>query len=154
MDYKYLEKFIIEHNIKANIIETKSKVVTSEDVKREFGLDELKKIVKSIVVVDKNLEKPLLLVLRGDKKIDFKKLEKIMNKKYRLAKPNEVLKITGYEVGGVPPFGLKNKIETWLDESVLEVDEVTSGGGDHKHLMKIKSEELKRFADRVLDFTK
>jgi len=154
MDYKDLEKFIVEHNIKAHIIETKSRVITAKDVKREFGFNGLKKIVKSIVVVDENLEKPLLLVLRGDKKIDFKKLEKITGKKYRLAKPNEVLELTGYEVGGVPPFGLKNKIETWLDENVLEINEVTSGGGDHKHLMKIKSEELKRFTDKILDFTK
>ena len=154
MDCKDLERFIQENKVRAQIIETKGNVVTTEDVKREFGFDGLKKIVKSIVVVDENLEKPLLLVLRGDKKIDFKRLEKITNKKYKLAKPNEVLELTGYKVGGVPPFGLRNKIETWLDKSVLDVDEVTAGGGDHKHLVKIGTEELKKFADKVLDFTK
>jgi len=60
----------------------------------------------------------------------------------RLAKPEEILTLTGYPCGGTPSFGYPATV--LIDPRVLEKEFVYSGGGSENALVKISTRELLR----------
>lgn len=70
----------------------------------------------------------LILVARGDARIDNKKFKAQFGKGKMLAS-EEVEAITGHPVGGVCPFGLAQPLPVYLDQSLLAFDEVLPAAG-------------------------
>ncbi|MEM4417820.1 MAG: YbaK/EbsC family protein, partial [Nitrososphaerota archaeon] len=56
--------------------------------------------------------------------------------------PEEVMKYTGYPVGGVPPFGHTRPLKTWVDKSIARFELVYTSGGSPDTLLKIEVAEL------------
>ncbi|HEX8923223.1 MAG TPA: aspartate--tRNA(Asn) ligase, partial [Patescibacteria group bacterium] len=73
---------------------------------------------------------PVLVVLSAAKKLsnsDFKK--QFDFKDLRMATPEEVVKVTGTEIGGVPPFGNLFNVPVFVDESFLQESEIAFNAG-------------------------
>jgi Cys-tRNA(Pro) deacylase len=102
---------------------------------------ELGQIAKSILFfADKT---PVLIVISGDKKVDEKKLKSLLSvKKVRLAKPEEVYEVTGFEVGGVSPVGIKNQINVFIDESLKRFDIIYPAAGESNNMFITSFDEL------------
>jgi len=111
-------------------------VKTVEQAVRASGVPR-RKIVKSIVLIGKKT--PLLVIVDGEAKVSFKKLKEMFGK-VRMAKPEEVQKLTGYEIGSVPPVGVN--IKTIVDKRVMENDYVLGGGGSIDRLIKIDPKRI------------
>lgn len=108
------------------IVETEREVLTVKQAAEELGVDEAL-IIKTLVVITP--EGPLLAILDGKSRLNLAKL------RGRLARPEEVRKLTGYEVGEVPPVGIK--MRTLVDERVLDREVIYGGGGSKRRLIKI-----------------
>jgi prolyl-tRNA editing enzyme YbaK/EbsC (Cys-tRNA(Pro) deacylase) len=65
----------------------------------------------------------VLLVARGDARIDNRKFKDVFGKG-KMLPPDEVADITGHPVGGVCPFGLARALPVCLDVSLQAYDEV------------------------------
>ena len=61
-----------------------------------------------------------------------------------MATEEEVLEVTGYRVGTVSPFGLKNPIKIWIDASVLKEEEISIGSGVRHMAILLKSADLRQ----------
>jgi prolyl-tRNA editing enzyme YbaK/EbsC (Cys-tRNA(Pro) deacylase) len=61
-----------------------------------------------------------------------------------MATEEEVLEMTGYRVGTVSPFGLKNPVKVLIDVSVLQEEEVSTGAGIRQMAIIMKSTDLRR----------
>lgn len=96
-----------------------------------------KQIIKSLVLVSE--KGPILAIVDGESKVSFEKIEQHFGK-VRLATPEEVRKITGFEIGGVPPVGINTK--TVIDPKVLENEFVIGGGGRIDKLCKISPRKI------------
>ncbi|HLE14577.1 MAG TPA: YbaK/EbsC family protein, partial [Anaerolineales bacterium] len=74
-------------------------------------------------------------------------------KQVKLASAEEVLFMTGYPVGGMPPFGHRVPLPTLIDRRVLEMrGEVYAGGGDESSLLRIDPQAILAAANaRVID---
>src|ERR1044071_950580 len=56
-------------------------------------------------------EEFLMVLVAGPSQIDWKKLRQLVKRsRVRMATEDEVLEVTGYRVGTVSPFGLKNEV--------------------------------------------
>ena len=140
LDEKYLENYLNKLGITFQIIKYEKPVTSSKYAEQQVnGI-----IAKSILLICDN--KPLLCFLLGKDKIDLNKIKKYFNcNEVRLAKAKEVKEITGYDIGSVPPIGLKQKIKTIIDKSIMELDDdqiIYCGGGSHYHLLKISKKDL------------
>jgi len=62
----------------------------------------------------------------------------------RMATEKEVLEVTGYRIGTVSPFGLKNQVRVLLDASVLREEEISIGSGVRNTAIIMKSEEVRK----------
>jgi Cys-tRNA(Pro)/Cys-tRNA(Cys) deacylase len=61
-----------------------------------------------------------------------------------MASEEEVLEVTGYRIGTVSPFGLKNQIRVMLDASVLREEEISIGSGVRNTAILMKSEDVRK----------
>lgn len=86
-----------------------------------------------------------MVLMAGREQVDWKKLRQLVGRsRLRMATEEEVLEVTGYRVGTVSPFGLKNPIKILIDESVLQEEEVSTGSGARQMAIIMKSADLRR----------
>jgi len=133
---EWLENYIREKNIDAKIIEV-GKASTVKEAAEEIGCSK-RQIIKSIVLVAE--DEAVIAIVDGTSSVDLKRVEKLIGKKVRIAEREEVLDLTGFPAGGVPPVGHSCKVI--LDERVLKNEKVYGGGGDDKHLLLISPSEI------------
>ena len=84
-----------------------------------------------------------LFVAAGDNKISNRKARKLMGaKSVRIALPETVLDVTGYQVGAVSPLGLKHEVPVYIDETLSRYREIYAGGGSEQALLLLDYEEF------------
>jgi len=135
---EWLRNYIRERNINAEIIEVR-RASTVKEAAEELGCSK-RQIIKSIVLVAE--DEAVIAIVDGTSSVDLKRVEKLVGKKVRVAEREEVLRLTDFPAGGVPPIG--HNCKTILDERVLENESVYGGGGDEKHLLLISPSEIVR----------
>ena len=90
-------------------------------------------------------EEYLMVLVAGPAQIDWRKLRQLVKRsRVRMATEEEVLEVTGYRVGTVSPFGLKNPVKVLIDDSVLKEDEVSIGSGVRGVAIIMKSADIQR----------
>lgn len=72
---------------------------------------------------------PVIVVARGDARLDNRKFKDRFRAKPKMLGPSEVLEVTGHAVGGVCPFGLRTAVPVFLDVSLREFEVVYPAGG-------------------------
>jgi prolyl-tRNA editing enzyme YbaK/EbsC (Cys-tRNA(Pro) deacylase) len=87
-------------------------------------------------------DRDILVLFKGDVRIDNQKFRACFGEKASLLKPEQVLEATGHPVGGVCPFGLKQPLQVYLDLSLQEFDYVYPAGGSHNSAVKISVSRL------------
>ena len=71
----------------------------------------------------------ILIVAKGDARLDNKKLKSTFGAKARMLSSDEVVLTTGHPVGGVCPFGLENPLAVYCDVSLKQYQEVLPAAG-------------------------
>jgi Cys-tRNA(Pro) deacylase len=90
-------------------------------------------------------EEFLMVLMAGPAQIDWRKLRQYVKRsRVRMATEEEVLEVTGYRVGTVSPFGLRNPVKVLIDSSVLQEEEVSIGSGVRSTAIIMKTAELRR----------
>jgi len=97
-------------------------------------------IAKSILFIAKD-GSPHMVIITGDRRVDTKKLKRIVGKEVRIAKADEVLRHTGNEVGGVSPLGC-DVVPKYLDRSLLEKEWVHASAGSAYATLLIRTKDL------------
>ncbi len=97
------------------------------------------------------------MLVAGDRLADQKRLAArfgVGKKKVKLADAETVLRVTGYEVGGVPPLGHNEKLPTLIDESLGRFQTVWAAAGMHCAVFPIAYSKLIEITDgQVAAFT-
>lgn len=74
-------------------------------------------IAKSLLFRDKKGGFHLVL-MAGDARVSSGKLKRLVGAETSMATPEETLRVTGFPVGGVCPFGLPPGLPVWVDASL------------------------------------
>jgi prolyl-tRNA editing enzyme YbaK/EbsC (Cys-tRNA(Pro) deacylase) len=82
-------------------------------------------------------ERVVLLVTSGTARMDNKKVKALLGGKPKMLGLDEVAAITGHEVGGVCPFGLKTPLPVYCDVSLQAFDEVVPAAGSIHSAVRI-----------------
>jgi prolyl-tRNA editing enzyme YbaK/EbsC (Cys-tRNA(Pro) deacylase) len=82
-------------------------------------------------------ERVILIVTSGTSRMDNKKLKARFGGKPKMLGVEEVAEITGHEVGGVCPFGLKSPLPVYCDVSLKAFDEVVPAAGSTHSAVRI-----------------
>src|ERR1700739_2666227 len=82
-------------------------------------------------------ERVVLIVTSGTSRMDNKKVKALFGGKPKMLGLEEVAEITGHEVGGVCPFGLKAPLPIYCDVSMKAFDIVVPAAGSTHSAVKI-----------------
>ncbi len=82
-------------------------------------------------------EQVVLLVARGDARLDNKKAKTAFGAKVKMLPPEEVVALTGHPVGGVCPFGLATPLAVYCDISLQAFSEVLPAAGSTNSALRI-----------------
>ena len=117
-------------------------VTTSAEAAAVRGA-ELRTGAKSMLVKAK--DGFVLVVLAGDKKVDWKLLGPLVGgKRARFAFDEELRDVTGLSKGAVPPLGVLFGVRTIYDRSLLGVETVNFNAGTHTDSITMKRADLVR----------
>jgi prolyl-tRNA editing enzyme YbaK/EbsC (Cys-tRNA(Pro) deacylase) len=139
-----LVRFIEEQGITAELIHLPEETPTVEAAAAAVQA-EPDQIGKSILFLADG--DPRLIIANGLNRVDYKKLADylgVSRRRIKLAKADEVLAITGYPVGTVPPFGHHQPVPTIIEANVMKQTDLYAGGGAINALVRLTTAELQR----------
>ena len=107
-------------------------------------------VVKTLVMQDE-AGKPLIVLMHGDRKVSTKNLAREAGvKKIEPCKPEAALRHSGYQVGGISPFGLRKALPVYMERSILDLPKIYINGGRRGFLVGIAPGEIVRTLDPQL----
>ncbi len=99
-------------------------------------------IFKTLVLHDHHNEH-LVCCVPVLEEIDLKKLAKLAGRKsVEMIHQKDLLSVTGYMRGGCSPVGMKKQFPTYIDESILKVDEVAFSAGKRGYQMIVNVQQI------------
>jgi prolyl-tRNA editing enzyme YbaK/EbsC (Cys-tRNA(Pro) deacylase) len=87
-------------------------------------------------------ERVVLIVASGTARMDNKKVKALFGGKPKMLGLEEVAEITGHEVGGVCPFGLKTPLPVYCDVSLKAFDVVVPAAGSTHSAVRISPSRM------------
>ena len=102
---------------------------------------EIGQIVKSLLFV-RQAGTPVLTLVSGANRVDLDLLGNVLNEPAVKAEAKFVKSHTGFEIGGVPPLGHLERLETLMDDGLFKFDTVWSAAGSTHSVFPAKPEEL------------
>jgi prolyl-tRNA editing enzyme YbaK/EbsC (Cys-tRNA(Pro) deacylase) len=88
----------------------------------------------------------VLVVTRGDARIDNRKAKAALGGKPRMLGQEEVEALTGHPVGGVCPFGLATPLKVYCDVSLKAFDVVVPAAGSTHSALRIAPQRMAELA--------
>ena len=92
-------------------------------------------------------EQPVLILTEGTARIDNRKYKDTFHIKAKMIPFEEVEEIIGHAPGGVCPFGVKEGIKVYLDESLKRFDTVYPAAGNDHSAVRLTIEDLENAVD-------
>jgi len=147
-----LARYIEQHEIEAEILHLQSETPTVAAAAAVLGVQP-EQIIKSVLFLADG--RPVLVIANGLTRVHRKQLADALamsRRRVKMADGQQVEAITGYPIGAVPPFGHPRRLDTLLDQGVLQEEVVFGGGGEINALMRVTVPELQRATcGRIVD---
>jgi prolyl-tRNA editing enzyme YbaK/EbsC (Cys-tRNA(Pro) deacylase) len=149
MSLESVKEWLAEHAPDLRLIEVEESTATVETAARALGV-EPGRIAKTLAV--RAGEHLFLLCTRGDARLDNRKCKHEFGARPRMLGAEETFEVTGHQVGGVCPFGLKQPLPVYLDVSLKAFDIVYPAGGSLNTSVEVATEPLfELVAERWVD---
>lgn len=94
-------------------------------------------------------EGPLLVLAEGTARVDNRKYKDTFHIKAKMIPGADVEKIVGHAPGGVCPFGIKEGIPVYMDESLRKYEVVYPAAGDDHSAVRLSVAELESAAGAI-----
>ena len=128
------------------VIEHAESTRTAQEAADRAGC-ELGQIVKSLIFRGKESGKPILVLTSGANRVDEKRINKYTGEAIGKADADFARAVTGFAIGGVPPLGHIQKIETYLDEDFLQYEKIWAAAGTPNAIFELKTSDLQAMTD-------
>jgi prolyl-tRNA editing enzyme YbaK/EbsC (Cys-tRNA(Pro) deacylase) len=156
-DHTRVHEYVQTQGLAARLIAPQTPMPTVPLAAVALGVAE-GQIVKTIVFeVKKGFEgknghgSVAVAIVTGDARVDRAKVAAVLSlPTLKLASPETVAAVIGYEVGGVPPVAHVSSVPVVVDPRVLEHEKVYGGGGDDFHMLEIAPHDIVRLTNAVV----
>ena len=123
-----------------NIVEFKELTRTAAEAADQIGC-EIGQIAKSIIFKDGNGQ-PVLVIASGKNYVDTKIVQQEIKNKIEKADADFCKEVTGFVIGGIPPYGHKQEIVTLIDADLLQYKDIWASAGKPNAVFKLTPKEL------------
>jgi len=123
------------------VIELPGSTRTAVEAAQAVGC-EVGQIVKSLVFKGKRSNKPILVVASGSNRVNENRIEALIGEPLGKADADFVRQQTGFVIGGVPPLGHIQPLETYIDEDLLQYNRVWAAAGTPHAIFELNPADL------------
>lgn len=134
MSLASVRAFFAERAPDVAVIESQSSSATVALAAEAYGV-EPSRIAKTLSL--RVGARVVLIVASGTARMDNRKVKALLGGKPKMLAPEEVAEITGHDVGGVCPFGLKTPLPVYCDVSLQAFGEVVPAAGSTHSAVRI-----------------
>jgi prolyl-tRNA editing enzyme YbaK/EbsC (Cys-tRNA(Pro) deacylase) len=125
---KSVQDALSQKGIKTTVVELPSSTRTAEEAAKTIGCL-VAQIAKSLIFRTKLTDRPVLVIASGINRVNEKTISQHVGEEIKKADADFTREVTGFAIGGIPPVGHTQKIETYIDEDLLQYKEVWAAAG-------------------------
>jgi prolyl-tRNA editing enzyme YbaK/EbsC (Cys-tRNA(Pro) deacylase) len=118
---------------------TRSAVEAAQAVGCQVG-----QIAKSLVFVSQDTRRPVLVIASGANRVNEKRIGELLGEAIAKADADFVRQRTGFVIGGVPPVGHAEPVQTFVDEDLLEYALIWAAAGTPHAVFQLSPVDLVR----------
>src|SRR5213078_786501 len=115
---------------------------TAEEAAAACGVT-VGQIVKSLVFLGSESGKPYLLLVSGSNRVNERGVAAHLSEKLKRPDADAVRALTGYAIGGIPPFGHDAPLATYMDRDLLAYDVIWAAAGTPKAVFRTEPAKLR-----------
>ena len=123
------------------VVEHNQSTRTSDEAAAAVGCT-VAQIAKSLVFITRRSKKPVMVIASGPNRVSTKRMAEILGEPIDRADPDFVRQVTGYAIGGIPPMGHAQPIDTYIDEDLLALSDIWAAAGAPTAVFKLTPAEL------------
>jgi prolyl-tRNA editing enzyme YbaK/EbsC (Cys-tRNA(Pro) deacylase) len=127
--------------LSGQVVEFSETTRTAVDAAAAIGC-EVAQIVKTLIFKTKESHQAVVVYTSGAHRVDEARIETAIGQKLDKADADFVRNVTGYAIGGVPPFGFARLPHTFMDESLLTYEVVWAAAGTSNAVFPLSPQEL------------
>ncbi len=131
------------------VIEHAESTRTAQEAADRAGC-ELGQIVKSLIFRGKTSGKPILVLTSGANRVDEGLISEYAGEPIGRADADFVRTVTGFAIGGVPPLGHVQHMETYLDQDFLQYQTIWAAAGTPKAIFELTPADLQRMTQAAI----
>lgn len=129
------------HGVSCDVVELPGSTRTAQEAAQAIGC-RVEQIAKSLVFRGKTTHRPVLVVASGANRVNEKKLRDLLSEPVKKADAEFVREHTGFAIGGVPPAGLSQSMEIFIDEDLFKYEEIWAAAGTPHAVFKLTAADL------------
>jgi prolyl-tRNA editing enzyme YbaK/EbsC (Cys-tRNA(Pro) deacylase) len=125
------------------VVELPASTRTAVEAAQAVGCD-VGQIVKSLIFKGRDSGRPLLLLVSGANRVDLEKAAVTVGEALEKADADFVRQHTGFAIGGVPPVGHTEALDTLIDVDLLQYSQVWAAAGTPNAVFCLAPADLER----------
>lgn len=125
------------------VVELPASTRTAVDAAQAVGCT-VGQIVKSLIFKTKRSQRAILVVASGANRVDEKKIATLTGEPLGKADADFVRQQTGFVIGGVPPVGHIQHLDTYIDTDLLQYAEIWAAAGTPNAVFRLAPNDLAR----------
>ncbi len=138
-----VQDVLISQGFDCKVIEHAESTRTAQEAADRAGCL-LGQITKSLIFKGKTSNKPILVLTSGTNRVDETRISEYAGEHIVRADADFVRVTTGFAIGGVPPLGHAQKMETYLDEDLLQYKTVWGAAGTPNAIFELTPADLQK----------
>ena len=131
------------NGMQLEVVELPDSTRTSQEAAQAIGC-QVGQIAKSIVFQTLTSQRPILVIASGSNRVSEKAIEELVGEVIGKADAEFVRQRTGFVIGGVPPLGHSEKLETFIDQDLLQYLEIWAAAGTPHAVFHLTPDDLLR----------
>jgi Cys-tRNA(Pro) deacylase len=137
-----VQDILNKQGFSCEVVELPDSTRTAVEAAQAVGC-QVEQIVKSLIFKGKQSGKPILVVASGSNRVNEKRLGELAGEKIEKSNADFVRQHTGFVVGGVPPLGHVERIQTFIDEDLLQYVEIWAAAGTPHAVFRLTPNDLR-----------
>lgn len=138
---KRVQDFLLSKGFSFQVRELPGSTRTAQEAADSVGCS-VSQIAKSLVFREKTTHRAILVIASGSNRVDLKKIKRSTGLKLGRADANFVKDKVGFAIGGVPPVGHLEPLETILDRDLRKYDTIWAAAGTPFALFQLTPHDL------------
>jgi prolyl-tRNA editing enzyme YbaK/EbsC (Cys-tRNA(Pro) deacylase) len=136
-----VQEFMRSKGFPFEVRELRSSTRTAQEAADSIGC-EVAQIAKSLVFREKGTDRPVLVVASGSNRVDVRKIQQATGLDLGKADAAFVKERVGFAIGGIPPAGHVEPLETLLDVDLRRYDVIWAAAGTPFAVFPLKPADL------------